>query len=263
MRHTNILLLAAWGGGALFSPEHRGALDGADLADSLVWSAHKMLGVALQCAIFLSHHPGALKACNATDAAYLYQPDKLHASLDLGDRTVQCGRKADMLKLWLLFKSLGDSGCASRIEHCYAMAAHLSKRITESEGAFRLAYPTSCTNVCFWYIPRSLRPLLATPRNSQRGSERGSPIRGSTMRTMPGTPPGTPPGAGSRWPPPPNSARHAALHGVAPKIKAALQRAGEAMIGNLPPAPHPPPVSPLLSLLIPSSSPPHPLLIPY
>merc|ERR1712176_1715649 len=111
----------AWGGGTLFSPALRHNLDGCDLADSFCISAHKMLGAALQCAVFLTCHAGSLRAANATSATYLFQPDKLHTNLDVGDETIQCGRKADMLKLWMLFKSLGDRGCAARIEHCYAL----------------------------------------------------------------------------------------------------------------------------------------------
>ena len=54
--------------------------------------------------MFLTRHKGALLAANASRAAYLFQADKLHADLDLGDKTIQCGRRADAFKLWLAWK---------------------------------------------------------------------------------------------------------------------------------------------------------------
>lgn len=182
---------AAWGGGALFSPAHRVLLDGVDCADSFAWSAHKQLGAALQAAVFITRHKGALTSANAVNAAYLFQPDKLHANLDVGDKTIQCGRRADMLKLWLLFKQLGEDGCARIVDAAFSLAAHLVRRIEASDGAFVLAYPPSGCNVCFWYVPKAMRPL---PPNTEL------------------------------------NATHPVNH-VAPKIKAALQRGGHAMIG--------------------------------
>ena len=43
---------------------------------------------------------GLLRAANASGAAYLFQPDKLHGDADIGDKSLQCGRKSDALKLW-------------------------------------------------------------------------------------------------------------------------------------------------------------------
>ena len=52
----------------------------------MAWSPHKMLGAPLQCSAVLTRHVGALADCNSTHAEYLYQPDKLHADCDLGDK---------------------------------------------------------------------------------------------------------------------------------------------------------------------------------
>ena len=58
----------------------------------------------LQCSMFLTRHAGILRRTNAGGAAYLFQPDKLHAEYDLGDKTIQCGRRPDAFKLWLAWK---------------------------------------------------------------------------------------------------------------------------------------------------------------
>merc|ERR1711988_1513600 len=120
------------------------------------------------------------------------QPDKLHADLDVGDKTIQCGRKADMIKLWMLFKSLGDAGIAARIDHCYALCDYAASQMRKSGGAFVLAFePSGAPNLCFWYVPAAMRPL----------------------------------------PPKESLSRDHAVHQVAPEIKAAMQRGGHAMIG--------------------------------
>lgn len=47
---------------------------------------------------------GLLQQSNASNATYLFQPDKLNKEYDLGDKTIQCGRRADAFKLWLAWK---------------------------------------------------------------------------------------------------------------------------------------------------------------
>lgn len=37
--------------------------------------------------------------------------------------------------------------------------ARLPRQAQAADGAFALAYPPSCTNVCFWYVPEAMRPL--------------------------------------------------------------------------------------------------------
>ena len=153
-----------------------------------------MLGATLQCSLFVTRHAGVLRAANAAHAAYLFQPDKLHNDHDIGDKTIQCGRKADGFKLWLLWKALGDEGLAQRVDHAFSLAAYLAAKLCESQqsdGAWVLAFPPSCTNVTFWYVPSSLRPL---------------PDAADLSTTHP-------------------------IHSVAPRIKAAMQAAGDAMIG--------------------------------
>ena len=52
----------------------------------MAWSPHKMLGAPLQCSAILTRHTGILADCNASRAEYLFQPDKLNADSDLGDK---------------------------------------------------------------------------------------------------------------------------------------------------------------------------------
>jgi glutamate/tyrosine decarboxylase-like PLP-dependent enzyme len=49
--------------------------------------------------------------CNSASASYLFQQDKFYdVSFDTGDKSMQCGRKVDAFKLWLMWKARGSSG---------------------------------------------------------------------------------------------------------------------------------------------------------
>ena len=49
-----------WGAAALLSPTHRHVMKGAEMADSLAWNPHKLMGLPLQCSAFLTRHKGRL-----------------------------------------------------------------------------------------------------------------------------------------------------------------------------------------------------------
>jgi glutamate/tyrosine decarboxylase-like PLP-dependent enzyme len=151
---------ACWGGGAMFSDKHRHTMRGVELADSIAWNPHKMSGLTLQCCAFVTRHEHLLAKTNGTQAAYLFQPDKLNGDLDSGDKTIQCGRKTDMFKLWLTWKAKGDAGMAATVDHCFDLASVMADKIrNDPSGAWQLVYEPSCSNVCFWYVPEKLRPF--------------------------------------------------------------------------------------------------------
>lgn len=157
----------AWGASALFSPQHRHHLDGVHRADSLVWNLHKMMGATQQCTALLVARPEELAPCFATGADYLFQADKNNAALDAGDRTFQCGRRVDVLKLWLAWQAAGDAGFAARVDHAVALADHARDRVEESDR-FELMAPGEFTNVCFVWVPPSLRPLHSIDAEGRR-----------------------------------------------------------------------------------------------
>ncbi len=188
-----------YGGSALFSPSHRHLLDGVERSDSFVWNLHKMMGMTQQCTALLVREPELLAPCFAGHADYLFQPDKLNAEYDSGDRTFQCARRIDVLKLWLAWKHHGDAGFAARIDHAVKMADHARARIASSSGEYEPVAGTF-TNVVFGWIPPSMRPLSLTPE---------------AIRTL-------------------SSEHHAELHELPPKIKVRMQLEGTAMMGFQP-----------------------------
>ncbi len=188
-----------YGGSALFSGNHRHLLDGVERSDSFVWNLHKMMGMTQQCTALLVRDPQQLDRCFAGKADYLFQPDKLYADYDSGDRTFQCARRIDVLKLWLSWKHHGDTGFASRIDHAVAMADHTRARIAGSNGEFAPVSGTF-TNVVFAWVPPALRPITLDP----------AAIADLDPQT------------------------HEVLHTLPPMVKAQMQAEGTAMVGFQP-----------------------------
>lgn len=149
---------ASWGGSALLSHRHRHLLDGIHRVDSVAWNPHKMLMSGLQCcALLLRDDTGLLRSCHSASASYLFQTDKCYDSAhDPGDKSVQCGRRDDALKLWLTWKACGRHGLEARVDRAFACARYLADEIKDKEG-FELLMEPEGTNVCFWFIPPSMR----------------------------------------------------------------------------------------------------------
>lgn len=160
--HTEGLWLhvdAAWGGTCMFSPKHRTLMDGVELADSVCWDAHKMMGVALVCSAFLVKQPHVLRTlCDHTNVAhYLFHDDA--ENIDLGRYSLQCGRRNDALKLWLEWRSRGDAGWASMVDRYMSLADHLQTLVDQHEH-LEMMSQRSWTNVCFRFTQQSPESTL-------------------------------------------------------------------------------------------------------
>ncbi|XP_069701601.1 cysteine sulfinic acid decarboxylase [Periplaneta americana] len=160
---------AAWGGGALISKKHRYLLEGIERADSVTWNPHKLLTAPQQCSTFLLRHEGILSACHSASAQYLFQKDKFYdTQYDTGDKHIQCGRRADVLKFWFMWKAKGTVGFEEHIDTVFDNAAYFTEQIKKRDGFQMVLREPECTNVCFWYIPPSLRGQENQPDFSER-----------------------------------------------------------------------------------------------
>nr|XP_061827622.1 glutamate decarboxylase 1-like [Nerophis lumbriciformis] len=160
----------AWGGGLLMSRKHRHKLNGVERANSVTWNPHKMMGVPLQCSAILVREKGLLQGCNSMCAGYLFQPDKQYdVAYDTGDKALQCGRHVDIFKFWLMWKAKGTVGFEQHIDKCLDLSSYLYYKIKGKEG-FEMVFDgePQHTNVCFWYIPPSLRSMPAGEERQQR-----------------------------------------------------------------------------------------------
>ncbi|XP_061697844.1 glutamate decarboxylase 1 isoform X3 [Syngnathoides biaculeatus] len=160
----------AWGGGLLMSRKHRHKLNGVERANSVTWNPHKMMGVPLQCSAILVREKGLLEGCNSMCAGYLFQPDKQYdVTYDTGDKAIQCGRHVDIFKFWLMWKAKGTVGFEHHIDKCLELSSYLYYKIKDREG-FEMVFNTEPqhTNVCFWYLPLSLRGMPSGKERQER-----------------------------------------------------------------------------------------------
>uniref|UniRef100_A0A8C2IZL6 Cysteine sulfinic acid decarboxylase n=1 Tax=Cyprinus carpio TaxID=7962 RepID=A0A8C2IZL6_CYPCA len=127
---------AAWGGSVLFSKKHKHLVSGIERANSVTWNPHKMLLAGLQCSVILFRDTtNLLMHCHSANATYLFQQDKFYdTSLDTGDKSIQCGRKVDCLKLWLMWKAIGTHGLSERVDKAFALARYLVEEMEKREN---------------------------------------------------------------------------------------------------------------------------------
>jgi len=151
--HDNDIWLhvdAAWGGSCLFSRRHRSLMDGVELADSVCWDAHKMMGLPLICSVFLTKNKAVLRSvCTHGDSAhYLFHDDT--KDVDLGRYSLQCGRRNDSLKLWIAWREIGDSGWANMVERYCDLSDYLEELVNKSENLVMMS-DRNWSNICFRY----------------------------------------------------------------------------------------------------------------
>ncbi|XP_030385649.1 cysteine sulfinic acid decarboxylase [Scaptodrosophila lebanonensis] len=150
---------ACLGGSALLATQHRSLLKGLARANSFAWNPHKTLGAPLQCSLFITRESDLLARCNSIEVNYLFQQDKFYdVSYDTGNKSVQCGRKIDAFKFWLMLKARGYSQYGHLVDHAINMARLLEQKLRARADRFRLVLDThEYSNVCFWYIPKNMR----------------------------------------------------------------------------------------------------------
>ena len=144
----------ALGGTVILSPRHRHFLEGLDKADSFAWNAHKLMGLPLICSILLVREKGHLWKTNSVSGTDYIFHDEAYGAYDLGPMSLQCGRRVDVLKLWLSWKYYGDLGYAERVDRFFKLTAYAEDIISHAPS-LELMAPRSSVNVCFRYIPNT------------------------------------------------------------------------------------------------------------
>lgn len=164
----------SWGGSFVFSARQKSKLSGAEKANSIAINPHKMLGVPVTCSFLLAADLHQFHRANTLPAGYLFHnnSDSEHINgdsqgdlaadmqvdspevWDLADLTLQCGRRADSLKLFLSWTYYGSDGYERRIDEATEMATYLATLI-ENHSDFILVSgnPPPCLQVCFYYAP--------------------------------------------------------------------------------------------------------------
>ncbi len=146
---------AAWGGGAVFSKSARHLTRGIELADSVTFDAHKTMGAPLITSFFLTKHTGILRSTNRGGGSEYLFHEFDNSDWDTGTYSLQCGRRADALKMWLLWRSQGTEGLIARTEHLLELSRFAAHEIALHPG-FELIH-AHYLNVCFQVKPLRIK----------------------------------------------------------------------------------------------------------
>jgi L-2,4-diaminobutyrate decarboxylase len=144
---------AAHGGGVALSPSLRGRLAGIERADSVVWDAHKLLMMpALVTGVLFRREPHAYEAF-AQRASYLFASARPEETWwDLGQRTLECTKRAMALELWACLRAYGEEVFGAIVDRQHALAQELAG-LVEAAPDFELALAPASNIVCYRHLP--------------------------------------------------------------------------------------------------------------
>lgn len=129
---------AAYGGAAALVPEMREVLDGCDRANSLVVNPHKWMFVPVDCSVLYVRDPEVVRRAFSVLPEYLVTPEGSIAT-NLMDYGPALGRRFRSLKLWMVLRTFGTRGMASRIREHVRLARELAGWIDAEPGWERIA----------------------------------------------------------------------------------------------------------------------------
>lgn len=137
---------AAYAGAAAVCEELRWALDGVEVADSLVVNPHKWLFTPVDCSCLYTRRPEALRD------AFSLVPEYLRTSeedvTNLMDYGPALGRRFRALKLWAVIRCYGREGLQALIREHVRLARLFASWVDEEPG-WELAAPYPFSVVCF------------------------------------------------------------------------------------------------------------------
>lgn len=148
---------AAHGGAAMLSPAHAHRVRGLARARSVAWDPHKTLLLPLAAGLLLVREEHDLEAAFSQRAPYLFNPNEDARAWDMGPRSFQCSRRADVLKLWVAFERYGADALAALYERLCRMAHLLYERL-QGHAEFVALHEPESNILCFAWNP----PGMAT-----------------------------------------------------------------------------------------------------
>ncbi len=138
----------AYGGFATLTERGRTLLEGIDRADSVTLDPHKWLYQPVEVGALLVRDPSLLEATFSMRPAYLQDTTDRPGEANMVDRGLQQTRSVRALKVWLSLMTFGVEAFAGAIDHSMDLAAHVERRVTESEH-LELMSRAQLSIVCF------------------------------------------------------------------------------------------------------------------
>ncbi len=168
---------AAHGGGALLSATHRHRVAGIERARSIAWDPHKTLLLPLAAGLLLMRNERDLDGAFAQSAPYLFTGADDARAWDVGPRSFQCSRRADVLKLYVAIERYGADALAALYDRLCARARSLHDLLATRDD-FNALHEPECNILCFAWTPKDvptskLDELTDTLRERYNRSGRG------------------------------------------------------------------------------------------
>jgi len=152
---------AAHGAAAALSSKYRHLVAGIERADSVVWDAHKMLLMPLNCSAVLFRNGRDSYATFAQQASYLWSEEGQGNAgewFNLGKRTLECSKPMLGFPLYSMLSSHGTALFAEYVTGVYDLARQFAEQI-KATADFALAVEPDSNIVCFRYIPEGVTEL--------------------------------------------------------------------------------------------------------
>lgn len=135
---------AAHGAAVLLSDRYAHFVRGLERADSFSCDPHKMMWMPLSLGTVMVREGIWLRRAFEADAPYLF-----HAgSPNLGEMTIQCSKRADAIKLWLVLRSQGTAPVVDALERTASLTRYLYDRVVESDD-FEPVHEPELNIFCF------------------------------------------------------------------------------------------------------------------
>lgn len=149
----------AHGASFLLSDRLRERVRGIERADSVAWDPHKMMWMPISCGAVFVRDRRHLDAAFRQSAPYLFHVrDGESRSLDAGQRTLQCSRRLDALKLWVCLQHYGADFFAELLERTVSNTDALFARLRAAPD-FEPAHRPESNILCFRHLPEAVRAM--------------------------------------------------------------------------------------------------------
>jgi L-2,4-diaminobutyrate decarboxylase len=149
----------AHGASFLCSLALRDRLRGIERADSVAWDPHKMMFMPISTGAIFVRERRHLDAAMQQSAPYLFHPRPgEERSRDIGQRTLQCSKRLDALKLWICLRHYGLEHFAALQEKTVRNTEYLFARLGE-EDDFEAMHRPESNILCFRHLPERARGM--------------------------------------------------------------------------------------------------------
>jgi L-2,4-diaminobutyrate decarboxylase len=135
---------AAHGASVLLSERYAHLVTALERADSFSWDPHKMMWMPISLSTILVRDGIWLRRAFEADAPYLFHG----GTQNLGEMTIQCSKRADAIKLWLVLRAHGTAPIVDAMERVTALTRYLHDQVVASDD-FEAVHEPELNIFCF------------------------------------------------------------------------------------------------------------------